>query len=313
MTRAIVHTAIGGPEVLHLDAVAVPPPGPGQVRIRMQAAGVNPIDAKLRGGGRPSPPITEPRRVGTDGAGVVIDVGPDAPGWRAGMPVAVTGALGTYAEEITTDVATVFLRPAAVTPAQAAAVGIPVGTAYQTLRSLAVGPGDTLLVHGGSGAVGRAVVQFAVAWGARVIATSSARRAAGIEALGAETVRYGDGLEDRVRALAPEGVTAAIDAVGTDEALHTSIALVPDLTRVATLVRGADADGLGIRGFSGGSPHPLGEAEVAWRREAIAVVLPLIAAGAFRIELGPELALADAAEAQRLVEAGTDGKIVLIP
>lgn len=313
MTRAVVYTEIGAPDVLHVADVEGASPGPGQVRVRIEAAGVNPIDAKLRSGRRPSPPIVAPRRVGSDAAGVIVAVGADTPGLRPGLPVAITGAAGMYAEEIVAPAATVFPRPVAVSAAQAAAVGVPVSTAYQALRSLAVGAGDTLLVHGGSGAVGRAAVQFAVLWGARVIATCSERRAPDLEALGAETVRYGDGLADRVRSLAPDGVTVAIDAAGTDEALQTSVELVADRSRIATLVRGADAVGLGIVGFGGGSPHPLTAEQQAMRREGIAVVLPLLAAGAFSVELGPTLRLDDAAEAHRLVEAGTDGKILLVP
>ena len=185
MSRAVVYRELGGPDVLEIADIDPGEPGPGQVRVRLEAAGVNPIDAKLRGGRRPSPPIDGHRRVGSDGAGVVVAVGPDAAGWRPGMPVAVSGALGTYAEEVTTDAATVFVRPPAVSAVDAAAVGVPTSTAYQSLRSLAVGPGDTLLLHGGSGAVGRAAVQFAVLWGARVIATCSDRRAGDLQALGA--------------------------------------------------------------------------------------------------------------------------------
>ncbi|MFJ6652985.1 zinc-binding alcohol dehydrogenase family protein [Microbacterium sp. NPDC091313] len=312
MSRTVVYTEIGPPEVLRVDDVDPGAPGPGQVRVRIEAAGVNPIDAKVRGGRRPSPPVDGPRRVGADGAGVIVAVGADVPQWRPGLPVAVMGATGTYADELTVSASSVFLRPAGVSAAQAAAVGIPVSTAYQALRSLAVGPDDTLLLHGGSGAVGRAAVQFAIAWGARVIATCSERRAADLHSLGAETVRYGDGLADRVRALAP-AVSVALDAAGTDEALQVSLELVADRTRIATLVRGADADGLGIRAFGGGSPHPLSADELGWRREAIPVVLPLIAAGAFSVELGPSFPLEQAAEAHRLVEAGADGKIVLLP
>ncbi|HYP73580.1 MAG TPA: zinc-binding dehydrogenase, partial [Microbacterium sp.] len=117
----------------------------------------------------------------------------------------------------------------------------------------------------------------------------------------------------RVRELAPQGITVAIDLVGTDEALAQSIELLSDKSRIATLVRGADAAGLGIRAFSGGNPVPLTAQEQAWRVEAIPVALALLEAGRFSVELGPALPLADAAEAHRLVEAGTDGKVVLVP
>src|SRR5690606_34207895 len=97
MTRAIVYTEIGSPDVLRLEEVPDPTAGPGQVVVRIEAAGVNPIDAKLRGGGRPSRPITAPRRVGLDGAGVVIAVGDDVTGFAAGDRVAIRDTLGTYA------------------------------------------------------------------------------------------------------------------------------------------------------------------------------------------------------------------------
>jgi len=313
MTRAIAYTEFGGPEVLH--EIEAPPvdAGPGEVAIRVEAAGVNPIDAKLRAGLRASAAIVEPRRVGSDGAGVVTAVGDGVDGLRVGETVVFGGAHGAYADAVVVPAGNVYPRPANVSAAEGAALGIPVGTAYQTLRSLAVGPGDTLLVHAGSGAVGQAVIQFAVLWGATVVATASPARFERLRALGAIPVAYGDGLAGRVREAAPQGVTVAIDAAGTDEALQTSLELVPDPRRIATLVRGADAGGLGIRAFSGGSPEPLTPQQQAWRAEAVPVALALLAAGAFSVELGPEFALADAAEAHRAVAAGAHGKITLVP
>ncbi|WP_137843903.1 NADP-dependent oxidoreductase [Microbacterium sp. 2FI] len=313
MTRAIVHTAFGGAEVLHEIEISEALPGDGEVAIRVQAAGVNPIDYKLRAGLRASTPLDGPRRVGSDGAGVVTAVGAGVDGLRPGEPVAFFGARGSYATDVVVDASRVFPRPAGVSAAEGAALGIPIGTAYQALRSLAVGPGDTLLIHGGSGAVGQAAVQFAVLWGARVIATSSERRFDRVRALGATPVAYGDGLTDRVRELAPDGITVALDAAGTDEALQTSVDLVADRSRIATLVRGRDAAALGIRAFSGGSPEPLTPRQQGWRAEAVPVALALLAAGRFSIELGPALPLADAAESHRLVEAGVDGKVTLTP
>ncbi|MFK4808366.1 zinc-binding alcohol dehydrogenase family protein [Microbacterium sp. ZW CA_36] len=313
MTTAIAYTEFGGPEVLHEIPVPERAPSTGEVAIRVTAAGVNPIDAKLRSGARPSGEITDPRRVGGDGAGVVIAVGDEVDGFRAGDPVVFAGASGAYATEVVVAADRVFARPPQVSAAEGAALGIPVGTAYQALRSLGVGSGDTLLVHGGSGAVGQAVIQFAVLWGATVIATSSERRFDRVSALGAIPVSYGDGLADRVREVAPHGVTAAIDAAGTDEALQTSVELVPDRQRIVTLVRGRDAGGLGIRAFSGGSPLPLTAQQQAWRTEAVPVAVALMAAGRFSVELGPSFALADAADAHRAIEAGVDGKITLVP
>jgi NADPH2:quinone reductase len=313
MTTAIVHTEFGGPEVLHPVSIPQPAPGPGEVAVRVEAAGVNPIERKLRAGLRASPPIDEPRRVGSDGAGVITAVGEGVDGLRPGDAVAFFGAAGSYASDVVVKASRVFPRPGAVSAQQGAALGIPVGTAYQTLRSLGVGPSDTVLIHAGSGAVGQAAIQFAVLWGATVIATTSARRADAVRALGATPVEYGDGLTGRVRAAAPDGVTAALDAAGTDEAIETSLELVADRHRIATLVRGRDAGGFGIRAFSGGSPHPLTEQQQGWRAEAVPVALGLLAAGRFTVEIGPSFPLAEAAEAHRALEAGVDGKITLVP
>jgi NADPH:quinone reductase-like Zn-dependent oxidoreductase len=106
----------------------------------------------------------------------------------------------------------------------------------------------------------------------------------------------------------------ALDGAGTDEAIETSLALVDDRDRIATIVRGPDAASFGIRAFSGGSPLPHTEQELAWRAEALPATIDLLSRGDFTIELGPELPLADAARAHELVEAhAADGKIVLVP
>ncbi|GAA1940492.1 NADP-dependent oxidoreductase [Microbacterium aoyamense] len=313
MAHAIVYTEFGGPDVLHLIDIPDVSPGAGEVAIRVEAAGVNPIDAKLRSGRRASDPITTPRRLGADGAGIVTAVGDGVDGFRPGDAVAFSGASGAYATDITIAADRVHPLPPAVGFAEGAALGIPIGTAYQTLRSLDVGPGDTLFLHAGSGSVGQAAIQFAVLWGATVIATTSDRRADRVRELGAIPVAYGDGLAERVRALAPQGVSVAIDAAGTDGAIQSSLELVADKSRIATLVRGKDAAGFGIRAFSGGGPKPLTARELAWRAESIPVALALLAAGRFSVELGPSYALADAPEAHRVVESGVDGKVVLTP
>ncbi|MDD7963418.1 quinone oxidoreductase family protein [Microbacterium thalli] len=313
MAQAVTYSEFGGPEVLALHDIDVPEPAPGEVRLSVTAVGVNPIDHKLRAGLRPSATITKPRRMGNDGAGIVTQVGADVDGFRVGDEVVIFGARGVYATDIIATPDMLVPLPAGVSPAVGAALGIPVATAYQALRSLGVGPADTLLVHGGSGSVGQAAIQFARLRGAAVVATASEGRADRVRDLGGTPVVYGDGVAERVRSVAPQGVTVALDCAGTDEALSSSIELVADRSRIATIVRGADAAGLGIRAFSGGSPDPLTAQQLAWRAEAIPVVTALLAAGAFRVELGPELPLAAAAEAHRLVAAHTPGKIVLIP
>lgn len=313
MTKAIQYTQLGGPEVLSVAEIETPIPGPGEVLLRVEAAGVNPLDWKLRSGKRKTPPFDGPRGAGSDGGGVVIALGDGVEGLRVGQAVAFANGRNAYATEATAPANSVSPRPANVSAAEAAGIGIPAGTAYQVLRSMAIGSDDTLLIHGGSGSVGQALIQFAKLQGARVIATTSDRRADLVRSLGAEPVAYGPGLADRVRAIAPDGPTVIVDCAGTDEALETSVELLADRSRIATIVRGADAADLGIRAWMGGSPTPMTETELAWRREAIALTLALMAAGAFRIELGAEYALADAGQAQADSEAGTDGKLVILP
>jgi enoyl reductase len=314
MARAIVYTEFGSPDVLHLIEVPDPIALDGEAVVRIEAAGANPIDAKLRSAKRPSPPITEPRAVGFDGAGVIESLGDDVDGFAVGDRVAIRDTLGTYASLLAVPVEKMVALPDAVTAAEGAGIGIPAGTAYQALRSLGLAEGDVLLVHGGSGSVGQAAVQFAVAWGATVIATASPARHDQLRELGATPVAYGDGLLERVREAAPDGVTVVLDCAGTDEAIDVSLELVADRDRIATIVRGPDAASFGIRAFSGGSPSPLSEQELAWRAEALGATVELLAAGDFVIELGPELPLAEAAQAHELMESGTaSGKIVLIP
>lgn len=314
MASAIVYTEFGSPDVLHLMEVPDPVAVRGEAVVRIEAAGANPIDAKLRSGKRPSPPITEPRGVGFDGAGVVEVLGEGVDGLEVGDRVAIRDTVGTYASALAVEADKLVKLPDAVTAAEGAAIGIPAGTAYQALRSLGVTAGDVLLVHGGSGSVGQAAVQFAVAGGATVIATASPARHEQLRELGALPVAYGDGLLDRVRAAAPSPVTVVLDCAGTDEAIETSLALVPDRDRIATIVRGPDAADFGIRAFSGGSPVPLTEQELAWRAEALEKTVELLASGDFTIELGPELPLAEAARAHELMESGAaSGKIILVP
>lgn len=314
MARAIVYTELGSPDVLHLTEIPDPVPGDGDVVVQVEAAGVNPLDAKLRRGFRPGPPITSPRRVGFDGAGTITAMGADISGFTVGDRVAIRSTVGTYATALAVPVAHIARLSDGVSMSEGAGLGIPAGTAYQSLRSLNVRAGDTVLVHAGSGAVGQAAIQFAVLWGATVLATASPGRFDRLEELGAIPVAYGPGLTDRVRAAAPGGVSVALDCAGTDEAIQTSLEVVADRNRIATIVRGADAAGFGIRAFSGGNGVPLTDEEEAWRAEAVPLAINLIEAGDFDVEIGAELPLAEAARAHELVEQhAAQGKIVLIP
>lgn len=313
MARAVVYREIGGPEVLSLEDVPDAEPGAGEVVVAVRAAGVNPIDWKLRSGVRGNGTGGRAVRPGADAAGVVEAVGDGVDGVAVGDEVIVRGARGAYATQVVTPADHLVAKPAGLGWAEAASIGIPAGTAYQALRSLGIGAGDTLLVHGGAGGVGQAAIQFAVADGVRVIATASERNHERLRELGAVPVAYGPGLVERVTELAPEGVSAALDAVGTDEALDASVALVADRDRIATVVRGADAPRWGIRAFAGGSAVPLTDQEKRWRDEATGLVAELAAAGRFDLEVSRTFGLDEAAEAQRVSEDGhVRGKLVIL-
>ncbi|HPT95276.1 MAG TPA: NADP-dependent oxidoreductase [Microbacteriaceae bacterium] len=313
MNHSVVYTELGGPEVMHLVETPEPTADAGQVVVQVTAAGVNPIDAKQRAGGRVLPPIEEPRHVGFDGAGVVLEVGPSVSGLNVGDRVAIVETRGTYTERLAVDARNAVPIPEGVSDEQAAAIGIPASTAYQAVRSLGIEAGDTLLVHAGSGAVGQAAIQFAVDRGARVVATASARKHPRLRQLNAIPVEYGPGLVERVRAVAPHGITAILDAAGTDEAIEASLELLEAHDRIGTIVRGADAPGWGIQAWSGGSAEPLTLQEVQWRTEAIPLTLDMLATGRFSVEIGARLPLREAVEAHRLLAAGGSGKIILQP
>lgn len=312
MAHAVVYTEFGGPEVLQLIEFPDPVAGKREVVVAVRAASVNPIDWKLRSAIRPSPPIEEPRRVGSDAAGVVESVGKRVEGVSVGDHVIITGANGAYATHVVTTPDKLTPKPAGLGWEQAAAIGIAWGTAYQALKSLGVGEGDTLLLHGGAGGVGQAAIQFAKLWGAETIATASEANHERLRELGAIPVVYGDGLTERIREAAPQGVTVALDAAGTDEAIESSLELVEDRNRIGTIVQGARAADWGIRAWSGGSPEPLTDEEQAWRHEAVGVTAELAAEGRVDIEIAARFLLDQAADAQSLSQNGhVRGKIVL--
>ncbi|SDS37364.1 NADP-dependent oxidoreductase [Microlunatus soli] len=314
MATVVQYRELGGPEVLELAEVPTPQAAPDQVVVEIRAAGVNPIEWKQRSGLRPTPPITEPRRLGSDGAGVIVQVGSAITGWSVGDPVIIKAGAGTYASHLATTVDHLLEKPAVLSFEQAAAIGIPTSTAYQALKSLDVGAGTRLLIHGGSGGVGQAAVQFGRLWGAEVVATAGPDNHDRLRELGAVPIAYGPGLLDRLREIAPDGFDRILDAAGTDEALEASFALVDDRQRIGTVVAGPRAAELGIQAWQGGNPVPLTAEQQRWRDEAYAAVAELIASGDFELEISRSYPLAQVVEATRQSESGhVRGKLVLIP
>lgn len=314
MATQIQYDRLGGPEVLEVASVPDPVAPEGRVVVAVRAAGVNPIDGKLRSGTRPSPPIARPRVPGSDAAGVVLSVGPGVTGWAPGDEVVVRDAHGAYTTHLIAPASHLVHKPAAVSWEEAAAIGVPVSTAHQVLVSLGVDAGTTLLIHGGSGSVGRAAIQLARRMGATVVATASPANHLRLRELGAVPVAYGPGLLERLRDAAPHGYDRILDAIGTDEALEASFALVDDRSRIGTIVAGPRAAELGIRAWGGGNPVPLTADELRLRAEAYPLVLDLLADGAFQVDIARAFPLTEAAAAARLVEGGhPGGKVVLTP
>jgi enoyl reductase len=258
--------------------------------------------------------LVAPAGLGADAAGVVVAIGADVAGLAPGDEVIASGLDGAYATHVLARPQQLTPKPRAMDWAQGAALGVPAGTAYQVLKSLGERAGETLLVHGGSGAVGQAAIQLARHWGLTVVATASEPNHARLAELGAIPVVYGPGLVERVRAVAQQGIDVALDCAGTEEAILASLELVADRSRVGTIVLMKRAPEFGIRTWTSSMPGYLTDAEVALRAEAIPYVAALFERGEFDVEIAARFALEDAAAAHRLSETGhVRGKIVLEP
>ncbi len=315
MTKAVVATAFGGPEVLALIDVPLDPPGPEEVLIAVRAAGTNPIDYKVYGGALGRDPARLPMRLGAEAAGVVIEAadGAEGPGGpvKAGDEVIAYRIAGGYATQLVVPLSSVIPKPSALSFAQASGLMLTGVTAWHALTVTGVGAGDTVLIQGASGGVGLMAVQLAVDAGARVIGTASESGHPLLRDLGAEPVTYGPGLEDRVRALAPDGIDAAVDAVGGDEVLDTSLALVPRRDRIVTLLAGKRAFESGIK-VIGGAPGADPGTEI--RSAARLELVRLAGQGKLSVLVAAAYPLAEAATAHRALATGhTRGKIVLVP
>ncbi|MEV0789473.1 NADP-dependent oxidoreductase [Kribbella sp. NPDC050459] len=300
--RAVVFEEFGGPEVLEVQEVPGPQAGPGQVRIKVRAAGVNPIDFKVRRGwtkGFIDPVL--PAVPGLEVAGVVDQVGEGAE-FAVGDEVVGWSDGGAYAEYAIAG--NVARKPAGVSWEQAAGVPVAGETAQRVLDLLGVKSGETILIHGAAGAVGSVAVQLAKAAGLTVVGTASTANHDYLRSLGAVPVEYGEGLLERVRAAAPDGVDAVFDTAGQG-GLQESIELRGGTDRIVTIADFAAAE-LGVTASMAGTATP---AEV---RATLGAQLQAVADGTLTIRIAETFDLADAAKAQELSESGhARGKIVL--
>ncbi|WP_374454192.1 zinc-binding alcohol dehydrogenase family protein [Nocardioides sp.] len=310
MAQHWVATRPGGTDVFALEEHDVPTPGTGEVTIEVHAAGMNPADAKHVARGNPE---DFPRPIGYEVAGVVTAVGPDTQ--AASGPVAVGDEVlafrisGGWATEVTVPARDVFAKPASLTFGEAANLLLAGCTAAEMLHVTGAGAGDTVLVHGASGAVGVSVLQQAALLGARVVGTASEKNFETVRRFGGIPVPYGEGLEQRVRELTPDGVVAALDCVGTDEAVDVSLALVADRERIVTIAAAERAKQEGFTAIAGAMP-----ASQAYRDSVRGDLVRLAGEGRLVVPVARTFPLADAVEATELLMGGhPGGKLVLEP
>jgi NADPH:quinone reductase-like Zn-dependent oxidoreductase len=293
MSKAVVLTAYGPPNVLLWKDVPMPEPGPGQLRIRVKAAGVSPTDLKIRSGevqffAQPPDAV-----LGFEVAGVVDALGSSVSGVEEGDEVAcllLPPALGGYAEYALA--ASWTPKPSNVSWADAAALPTSAEAAVGTLKQIELNEGETLLVLGAGGSVGMIATQIAVSRGATVVGAAALRDHDLVRELGAVPVLYGPGLAERVREVAPS-VDAVLDAAGKG-GLPEAIDLAGGADRVITIADPKAAE-LGVA-FSAGTPDRA--------PEALDQTMPLVASGALRLRRQHHLPMEQASEAHRLLEDG---------
>jgi NADPH:quinone reductase-like Zn-dependent oxidoreductase len=305
--KAIVMNEYGGPDVLKLTNDAPEPKvGPDSVLVRVKAAGVNPVDGKIREGKLDGLFQTDfPVIPGWDLAGVVERAGPAVSEFSPGDEV--IGYVredhvgrGTYAELVAAPVRTLGRKPGRMSWAEAAGLPLAGLTAYQALtKALGVNEDDTVLIHAASGGVGSFAVQIAVSKGAQVIGTASPDNHDYLRKLGAEPLAYGDGLADRVRRVAPGGVSVALDLIG-GEALEITPDLLTPTGRWASIVDPSVTERGGRYVF------------VRPDTTNLSALASLVDDGRLTVSIAKTFPLAEAGEAHRLSASGhTRGKIVL--
>lgn len=300
--KAMAVTTFGPPEVLTLMEMETPSAGPGTVRVRVKAAGVLPFDCGVREGTisyvrNKALPIIP----GNEFAGVIDQVGEEVEGFEAGMEVLGFSLFNSYAEYIVVSADQIVKKPPHMPWEIAGGLSGNGQGAHMALKAIGIKHGDTVIIHGAAGGFGTWACQLAKGWGARtVIGTASGANHDYLRSLGVIPVHYGEGLVERVRAIAPQGVDAALDAAGA-ESLRASVELVPDKKRIRTMVASETADELGV-------PALEGTRSAARLQE----LTDLYEEGAIRIHLRQTFPLALAEEAHRLVETGHGrGKVVL--
>ena len=303
MVKAFGYRSNGGAEVGEFLEIDMPTPLPADLLVQVRAAGVNPVDWKIRSGAYgPTPPDKLPTVFGFEASGVVRAVGGDVEGFAVGDEVFGRAATdsGTWAEYTLLSAAGTAHKPPHVSFNDAATLSIAGATAYDGVTQLELKPGQTLLINGASAGVGVAAAQIARDLGINVIGTASEAKQALVESLGATFVAYGDGVVDRVRALMPDGVDAILDLAGGD-GLRAVAGLLADRTKLISAGDPATAEEVGGHGIVR-----------QYNREVLDVLAQMVADGKLNPHVEDAVPLDKAAAALAAVEGGhAKGKVVI--
>jgi NADPH:quinone reductase-like Zn-dependent oxidoreductase len=307
MPRAVRFDKYGGLEVLQVVEVEPPIPGPGQVVVRVKAAGINPGEASIRKGLFAERwPSTFPSGQGSDLAGVIEEIGPGVAQIHAGDEIiGFSEKRSSQAELVVIQSDNLVPRPANVSWEQAGALFVAGTTAYAAVRAVSLQAGDTVVISGAAGGVGSIAVQLAVNAGAKVIGLASEKNHQWLKDHGVVAVTYGDGVEDRIRAAATGGkVDAFVDTFGggyVELALKLGVAR----DRIDTIIDFAAVEKYKVKAEGNGA---------AATAEVLGELADMIAAGRLEIPIAKVYPLAEVREAYRdLEQRHTQGKIVLEP
>lgn len=301
--RAMAYSEYGEPTTLQLTDLPTPKVGPGAVLIKVERAAVNPVDWKLMAGGLDEMlDVFFPVIPGWDVAGVIESVGPDVPEFQPGDRVAAYARKdfvqgGTYAEYVSVPATSVAKVPDDVTADDAAGLPLAGLTALRTLETLNLSAADTVLIHAASGGVGHFAAQLAVEIGATVIGTAGENNHERLRDLGITPVTYGEGLEQRVAEIAPDGVTAVADFAGG--VLEQTLAVLDEAGRHASI---ADPEVLEHGG------------QLVWVRPdgaRLETLLNKISEGRLRVSIDTVYPLEQAVEALQHSQRGAKGKVII--
>jgi NADPH:quinone reductase-like Zn-dependent oxidoreductase len=305
MARAVRFTEYGGRDVLHVDTIDIPTPGAGEIVVEVRAAGTNPGEAAIRQGFFDTENPKLPSGQGSDFAGVVqsigdgvttVSVGDEVLGWSFSR--------SSQASHVLVPADQVVEKPASISWEAAGSLYVVGVTAYAAVRAIAPSEGETVAVSAAAGGVGSVVVQMLRHKGVNVLGIASASNADWLTLHGVTPILYGDGLEDRLRAAAPDGIDAFIDLFGPDY-LDLAVALGVPVDRIETIISFEKAQQLGTK--AEGSVD-------ATTTDILAEVAGLVADGTIEIPIAATFPLEDVQDAySQLEDRHTHGKIVLLP